>query len=155
MNNRILGIAGSALLIIGLFFPAVSIMGFLSFSYFNLISLAPGPFFTGILLLLLGIASLALALTNRFRLLIVTGVIAIAALAFDFWRFSRGISESAGGGGADAGGDLAASGASIGWGIYVMIIAAIILIVAGAMKSATPVAGPGYGAPPPPPYPPR
>src|SRR5918998_1393323 len=95
MNNRVMGIIGSALLIVGIFMPIVSFMGLLNFSYFNMIQIAPGAFFTGILLLLLGFASLALALTNRFKLLILTGILSLAILALDFFRIRSGLSEGA------------------------------------------------------------
>jgi hypothetical protein len=155
MNNRILGIIGSALMILGIFLPIVSIMGLLNFSYFNMIQLAPGTFFTGLLLLLLGIGSLILALKHMYKPLIATGVASLAILAFDFYRIKSGLSEATSSGG-EAGGEFArkmSEAVSIGFGLYVMAIAAILLIVAGAMKSAVPAAPANWNPPPPPPPP--
>lgn len=151
MNNRILGLIGSALLILGIFLPIVSVMGLINFSYFDLIRLDTGTFFTGIILLLLGIGSLLLSLKNMYKALIATGVVSLALLAFDFFRIKSAMSEGASTGGGT--GAQMAEAASIGWGLYIMLIAAILLIVAGVMKSSAPT-GPAYGAPPPPPYPP-
>ena len=157
MNNRIVGIIGSALLVIGIFLPIVSIMGLITFSYFNFIQMAPGTFFTGILLLLLGLASLALTLTNRFKLLLLTGILSLAILALDFFRIRSGLSE-AGSVAGDRGGEIGARMAeamSIGWGFWLMAIGAIALIVAGVMKSTAPArAGDWTGSAPPPPPPP-
>ena len=153
MNNRILGIAGSALLIIGIFLPIVSVMGLISFSYFDIIRLSPAGGITGLGILVLGILGLLFALKNMFRLLLIPGVLALGILALDFFRMKSQLGNT---GGEDV--ELAnqmASSVGIGWGFFVLVIGAIVLIVAGVMKSAVPVAGPGYGAPPPPPYPPR
>ncbi|HKC62793.1 MAG TPA: hypothetical protein VKB86_04115 [Pyrinomonadaceae bacterium] len=154
MNNRILGIAGSALLIIGIFLPIISVMGLISLSYFDVIRMSPGAGITGIGILLLGIIGLVFALTNRFKLLLIPGVLALGILALDFFRMKSSLGSA---GGAEGGefADQMASSVSIGWGFFVMVIGAIILIVAGVMKSTVPIGGPGYGAPPPPPYPPR
>lgn len=156
MNNRILGIIGSSLLILGIFMPIVSVMGFLNFSYFNLIQLAPGTFFTGLLLLLLGIGSLVLALKHQLKPLIATAVVSLGLLAFDFYRIRSGFSEaSSSGGGQMGGGEFAARMAeavSVGMGFYIMVVGAILLIVAGVMKSSAPVAAGWTQPPPPPPY---
>lgn len=151
MNNRILGIAGSAMLVIGIFLPIVSVMGLISLSYFDAIKISPGQAWSGILLLLLGIVSLIMAVTNKFKILIATGVCALGLLVLDFFRLKSGLSGSS----AEAGdmADQMASAVSIGWGFYVMVIGAILLIVAGVMKSPGSPVGGGYGAPPPP-YPP-
>jgi multisubunit Na+/H+ antiporter MnhG subunit len=153
MNNRILGIIGSALLILGIFLPIVSIMGLLNFSYFNMIQLAPGTFFTGILLLLLGIGSLLLALKHKYKLLIATGVVSLLLLAFDFFRIKSTLSDATSRG-AETGGEFArqmSEAVSIGFGFYIMAIAAILLIVAGVMKSSVPVGAASWTPPPPPP----
>src|SRR2546421_4947893 len=155
MNNRILGIAGSALLIIGIFLPIVTVMGLISLSYFDSIRMAPGQSITGIAILLLGIIGLVFALTNRFRLLLIPGVLSLGILVLDFFRLKSAMGNAGGGEGGELA-DSMASSVSIGWGFFVLAIGAIVLIVAGVMKRAAPaIGGPGYGAPPPPPYPPR
>lgn len=147
MNNRILGIIGSALLILGIFLPIVSLMGIISLSYFDAIKISPVQAWSGLLLLLFGIISLIMAVTNKFKILIATGVVSLGILVLDFFRLKNSLSD------APAEATEMGGGVSIGWGFYVMVIGAILLIVAGVMKGSGPVGG-GYGAPPPPPYPP-
>jgi hypothetical protein len=161
MNNRILGIIGASLLIFGIFMPIVSVFGLLNFSYFNLIQIAPGTFFTGIFLLLLGIGSLVLALKNQFKPLIATAVVSLALLAFDFYRVKSGLSEasSAAGTGSMGGGELKmdlGNAVSVGMAFYIMAVGAILLIVSGVMKTTVPApsAGGWPQQPPPPPSPP-
>ncbi len=150
MNNKILGIAGGALLIIGIFLPIVSLMGF-GISYFDGIKADPAKVITGIGVLVMGIIGLVFALTGKFRLLILPGIVALGLLILDFFRLKSSFS---GAGDADMPPELA-SAVSIGWGMYVMILGAILLIVAGVMKNTAPAINPGWGAPPPPPpYPP-
>ncbi|HYJ47958.1 MAG TPA: hypothetical protein VEV81_15215 [Pyrinomonadaceae bacterium] len=156
MNNKILGIVGSALLILGLFLPVVSFAGIISFSAFDAITNAPiNQSWGAIVLGLCGVVGLVLALTNRYRMLILPGVISLGILVLAFIKIKSELSGAAtASGGADE--ELAqqmASSVSIGFGIYVMAIGAIIMIVAGIMKSAAPAITPGWGAPPPP-YPP-
>lgn len=155
MNNKILGIIGSALLIIGLFLPVVSIAGFISFSAFNAITSAPiNQSWGAILLGLCGIIGLVLALTNRFRMLLVPGIISLGIIVLAFVKIKSELSSAADTAGGDEFSQQMAASVSIGFGIYVMAIGAIIMIVAGIMKSAAPAVNPGWGAPPPPPYPP-
>lgn len=150
MNNKILGIVGSALLIVGIFLPVVSVMGLISLSYFDAIKASPVQAWSGVLLLLLGIVSLLMALSNKTKALIATGLVSLLLLILDFFRLKNALSNAP----AEAGdfADQMASAVSIGWGFYLMALAAVILIVAGVMKSG-PSSG-GYGAAPPA-YPPR
>lgn len=155
MNNRILGIAGSALLIIGFFLPIISVMGLISFSYFDFIRLSPAGGITGLAILILGVVGLVFSLKNKYRLLLIPGVLTLAILVLDFFRMKSAMGSASGAEGGDIA-DQMSSSVGIGWGFFVLAIGAIVLIVAGVMKSAVPyVGGPGYGAPPPPPYPPR
>lgn len=152
MNNRLLGIVGSAMLIIGIFLPIISIAGFISVSAFDAIRAAPiSESYPGILLLLCGIAGLILALTNRYRALIGPGIISLGILVFTFIKMKSAFANAP-----EEAGEFAqqmAQAVSIGWGLYVMAIGAILMIVAGVMKNTVPVMNPGYGAPPPPPPP--
>lgn len=156
MNNRIVGIAGSALLIIGVFLPILSLF-ILSLSLWSFItgSLPPGggddiPLglfrIIGIVILLLGIGSLLLALKNQFKPLIATGVIALALLVFLFIKLQSFLSTAP---------EQARSLVGVGWGLYVMALGAIALIVAAVMKSPVAArAGDWTGSAPPPPPPP-
>ncbi len=126
-TSRRMGVAGSALLVIGTFLPMISVPSILTWSYMNLILMAPGSNIDGIALLLLGLGSLVLALTSRYRGLIATGVISFGVLAYDFYRIKSVFSKAA----SDAQRTL---DLSIEWGFYVMVIAALLLIVGGATK---------------------
>lgn len=153
MNNKILGIVGSALLIVGIFLPIVSVMGLINVSYFDAIRSSPLQGISGLGICILGIVGLLLALQNKSRMLILPGVLALGIIVLDFFRLKSAFASASA---ADGGGEFAeqmASAVSIGWGMYVMAIGAIILIIAGVMKSAAPAVNPGWGAPPPP-YPP-
>lgn len=166
MNNRILGIIGSALLIIGIFLPIISFMGILTFSFWTFIAGSlPGEDPTGmvtifriigIVILLLGIVSLVLTLKNNYKPLLGTGIVALGILVFVFIKlqslFSQA-SEAASGGG-DMGRQMA-GGVGMGWGFYVLVLGAIALIVAAVMKSTVPGrTGDWTGSAPPPPPPP-
>lgn len=161
MNNRIVGIAGAALLILGIFLPIISFMGIVTISLFNIIvGSVPGgaadPTGTitlfrivGIVLLLLGIASLLLALKGMYKALIATGVVSLGLLVLIFIKLQSMFSQIPDGG--PAGAREMIGGIGTGWGFYVMVLGAIALVVAGIMKSAVPVGNPGWN-PPPPPY---
>jgi hypothetical protein len=156
MNNRIIGIVGGALLIIGIFLPLISIAGMFSFSSFFLITNAPvsgtWPF---ILLALCGVAGLLLALTNNYRALLAPGFIALGILVYGFIRWKSEMGSMGGPGATEAGADneiaqQMLSSISIGVGMYVMALGAIVLIVAGVMKSPARVGNSGWGGAPPP-----
>jgi hypothetical protein len=160
MNNRILGFIGSGLLILGIFMPIISVFGLLTFSLFTFIQGSlPGVDPTGmvglfriigIVVLLLGIASLVLTLKNQFKLLIATGVASLCVLILIFIKLQTLFSSLPD----DA--RMMSGAIGTGWGLYAMMLGAIALIVAGVMKNTAPVISTGYGAPPPPPpnYPP-
>lgn len=150
MNNRIIGIVGSALLILGVFLPIMSLF-IITFSLFNFVtgSLPPGgeaelPLMIlrilGIIILLIGIGSLLLALKNQLKGLIAMGVVSLACLVFLYIKLQSFFSTAP---------EQARAMIGVGWGFYVMVLGAIALIVAGVMKGTIPVSG--YGAPPPPP----
>ena len=154
MNNRILGFIGSGLLILGIFLPIISVMGLLTFSLFTFIQGSlPGVDPTGlvslfriigIVILLLGIASLVLTLKNQFKLLIATGVASLCVLVLIFIKLQSVFSD------VPEEARMMASGAvGTSWGLYAMILGAIALIVAGFMKNPAPTINRGYGAPPP------
>jgi hypothetical protein len=154
MNNRIIGIIGAVLLIVGIFLPIVSIAGVISVSGFTVVTTAPiSDSWPIILLILCGIGGLLLALTNNYRALIAPGFIALAVVVYGFIRMKSSMGGASDATGADA--ELAqqmASSVSIGIGVYVMAAGAIVMIVAGVLKNKVAVASAGYGAPPPPPY---
>lgn len=161
MNNRIVGIIGSALLIIGIFLPIISVLGILTFSFFTFIAGSmPGEDPTGmvsifriigIVILLLGIVSLVLTLKNNYKPLLGTGIVALGILVFVFIKLQSLFSQaSESPGGAEM--SRMGGGVGMGWGFYVLVLGAIALIVAAVMKSPVPArAGDWTGSPPPPP----
>ena len=162
MNNRIIGIVGSALIIVGVFLPIINLIIFTP----SLFSVMVGSFppalpgippeissvtsllrILGILVLLIGAGSLYLALKNQLKALIGTGVLTLCILIFLYIKIQSFLNALTVGAPPGA---RAMVGA--GMGLFVMTLGAIGLIVAAVMKNPAPVANAGWGAPPPPPY---
>lgn len=162
-TKRTLAIVGASLLILGFFLPLISVFGLISFSYLDLLMKVSARFSTGIVILSLGLVSLALALKNNFRPLIGTGALAFAILVFDFVTyksFLRGMAPmggiSGGSGGAPAEADQFADqliGVLIqpAFGMFLLAAGAILLVVAGAMKDKPAAPGADWHNNPPPP----
>ncbi|HEY0375520.1 MAG TPA: hypothetical protein VGC87_01025 [Pyrinomonadaceae bacterium] len=164
MNNRILGIVGSVLLIVGIFLPVVSgpsvnpnatsaadaFGDTVSYSYFSTLT-SGGGFSLGILCAVLGLVSLALIFTRKYKLLVATGGLALAILALDFFVSRSKLGEIP----AEmmtAMGDKAPGFVWVGW--LVLALGAILVLLAGIMKNNEPAPGAAWGSapPPPPPY---
>jgi len=153
MDSRMLGIIGGVLLLAGVFCPlvGVDILGqSMSVSYIG----SGNTSWEGLVLILLGIAAIALAVLRKGKLLIVPGVVAIAILAYDYFSFKSKMSEQLAGAG-DAMREQMENAVSMKWGWIVLLLGALLLIVAGAIGRNAPAPGANWGAaPPPPPYPP-
>ena len=153
MDSRIVGIIGGVLLLIGVFCPlvGVDILGqSMSVSYIG----SGQTSWEGLVLILLGIAGIALAVLRKGKLLIVPGIVAIAILAYDYFSFKSKMSEQLAGAG-DAVRAQMENAVSMKWGWIVLLLGALALIVAGAVGRNAPAPGANWGAaPPPPPYPP-
>lgn len=152
MDSRILGIVGGVLLLIGVFCPLIFVepLG-LNISY---IGGETGTSWEGLLMILLGIAGIALAVLRKYKLLLIPGLIALAIIAYDYFSFKSKMSEMMSTG--NARGVDVESLVQMKWGWIVLILGALILIVAGATGRNLPAPGTPYGAPPPPPpYPGR
>ena len=162
-NKRTLAFIGAGVLTLGFFMPLISVFGLLSFSYFNLLTKVSARFSTGLVILALGLISLALALKSNFRPLIVTGVLALGVLVFNFVTyksFLRGMAPLGGVSGG-AGGDSAPTDqladqflgilVQPAWGMFLLAAGAILLIVAGAMKDTPAAPGTDWNNNPPPP----
>lgn len=154
MDSRIVGIIGGVLLLIGVFCPlvGVDILGqSMSVSYIG----SGQTSWEGLVLILLGIAGIALAVLRKGKLLIVPGIVAIAILAYDYFSFKSKMSEQLAGAG-DAMRQQMENAVSMKWGWIVLLLGALALIVAGAVGRNAPAPGANWGAapPPPPPYPP-
>lgn len=148
MDSRILGIVGGVLLVIGAFCPLIGVdfLGqTMNVSYFS-----PQASWEGIVMILLGIASIALAVLRKYKFLLVTGILALAITAYDYFSFKSKFSEALGGA-TDAMREQMENAVSMKWGWIVFILGALALIAAGAMGKNAPVPGAAWGAPPPPP----
>ena len=155
MDSRILGIIGGVLVLIGMFLPLVTVSveqaGMSqSVSFFDSIR---GGSWEGYVLMLCGIASIALAVLRKYKFLIVTGVISLIVVVLNFINMKSSLSKAMGQADPEM---LEKMGVSVntqylGW--IVLIIGSLILIAAGAMGRGAPATGANYGAPPPP-YPP-
>jgi hypothetical protein len=158
-NSRTLAIIGSSLLILGVFMPLISFLGLISISYFQLAQFS-SAFFTGIVVALIGIASLILALKNQYKPLIAAGILVLVILLIDFFRIKSAIAS----GlpllqlpGARPGMNPAMMGEAlqtviqISWGMFVMIAGGILLIVAGAKKDKALLSSTDWNRNPPPP----
>lgn len=158
-NSRTFGIIGASLLVLGVFMPLITFLGLISISYFQL-SQFSAAFSTGIVVALIGIASLIMALKNTYKPLIAAGILAIVILLVDFFRIKSAIAS----GlpllqfpGARPGINPAMMGQAlqtviqISWGMFVMIAGAVLLIVAGAKKDKALLNSTDWSRNPPPP----
>lgn len=154
MDSRILGLIGGALIIIGIFLPLVTVTVpqadiSQTASFFDAIKAGS---WEGYLVLLCGIASIALAAMRKYRFLLITGIIALGVIILNFINFKASIAKAAG----ESLEQLESMGVTIstqwiGW--IVLIVGGLLLLVAGATGRNLPAAPQYYGAPPPPPPP--
>ena len=164
-NKRTFALIGASALMLGFFLPLISFLGFVSWSYFDLLTKVSTRFITGLIIFALGGLSLFLALKNNFKPLIATGIMALVILAFDFITYKRALanlsptgrmgSGTLGGSPGEFGGfadELAGIIIQPAWGMFILAIAAILLIVAGATKNPIPVSGTDWNKNPPPPF---
>ncbi len=161
-NQRTLAIIGASMLLLGFFLPAISFLGLLNFSYFDLLRLS-ARFSTGLVIFALGGLSLFLALKNNFKPLIGTGILALVILIFDFITYKKALAGLSPAGRMGTGtlgatstesgqlDELAGMFIQPGWGMYIIAIGAILLIVAGALKNKSSMNGPDWNQNPPPP----
>lgn len=148
MDSRILGIVGGVLLLIGVFCPLVGVdfMGqSMSVSYIG----SGNTSWEGLLMILLGIAGIALAVLRKYKLLLVPGILALAIIAYDYFSFKAKMSEMLSAAGSRS--TELENAVSMKWGWIVLILGALALLAAGAMGKNLPAPGATYGAPPPPP----
>ncbi len=154
MDSRILGIVGGVLVLVGIFLPLVTISVAQadisqSASFFDGIKAGS---WEGYVLLLAGIASIALAAIRKYKLLLLTGLVALGIIILNFINFKSSIAKALGQTSSDS---LESMGVAIstqwvGW--IVLIIGGLLLLIAGATGRTAPAPGMNYGAPPP--YPP-
>ena|SRR5436309_1506457 len=155
MDSRILGLIGGALVIIGIFLPLVTVTVAQAdinqtASFFDAIKAGS---WEGYVVLLAGIASIALAALRKYRFLIMTGVIVLGVVILNFVNFKSSIAKALGQTSPEAleSMGVVVSTQWIGW--IVLIFGGLLLLIAGATGRNLPAPSPNYGAPPPP-YPP-
>jgi hypothetical protein len=137
MNHRNLGLAGAALLFVGVFLPIVRLPFVGSQNYFQN---GKGD---GVFLVILALFSALLALSVWRRWLIATGGLSLAYLLFSLYRFSNLMSEMKASMETElkdnpfAGLATAMVGAvELQWGWAVLIVASVMIVGAGAMREA-------------------
>jgi hypothetical protein len=138
MNSKTLTLAGAVILIIGLFLPAVNMMGM------GLSVLLPGGQLNapGLILVACAVLGGALALVNQTKWAVVPG---LAAIGYLVWQYLEAQKSLSGGGdlppeAAEAIAQLAPSLNYLGWGV--MGLGAVLILAGGAMgfKSSAPAA---------------
>ncbi len=150
MDSRILGIVGGVLLLIGVFCPLVGV-DFLGQSMTVSYIGSGNTSWEGLLMILLGIAGIALAVLRKYKLLLIPGILALAIIAYDYFSFKAKMSEMLSAAGSRS--TELENAVSMKWGWIVLILGALALLAAGAMGRNAPVPAGNWGAPPPPPPP--
>lgn len=136
-SSFFLGLAGSIMLGIGVFLPVVTVPIFGSINYFG--SGQQG----GSIVLVLAAVSLVLALTQNFRVLLLTGVGSLGLLALSYFRFKQAMSQlsTLSAGQADnpflkGMSDVLQHSIQISYGFPVMVIGGLMLLGSGLFASS-------------------
>jgi len=134
-TRSLLGVLGSALLILGVFLPIMSIPIVGDLDYFH------NGRTDAAMIIVLALLSMILGLAKRFKALWVTGLASLGVLAFNFIHLRTMISQARSAAGSELPGNYLAtlSAATIeriqmAWGWAVLVIGGIVVIVAAAMK---------------------
>jgi hypothetical protein len=141
ITNRVLGIAGASIVILGIFMPLISFMGFFGFSYLQIAQIR-SEFFTAYLIPVLGIIALILSLKFNYRPLIAIGIALLLIIIVDYFRIKSAVDDLASTfPGARPGmsrdpmaGQFLQSALQISWGFFALVAGAVLLIIAGAKK---------------------
>lgn len=134
-TRKVIGLAGSAILFMGVFAPILSVPILGNINYFRN---GEGD---GAIILILAIISLVLVLGEKYRGLWLTGIIALVVMLSTFIHFQSAMSQTK----ADIDSkltdnpfrglaDIAVHSVQLQWGWALLIVGAILLIISAAMK---------------------
>ena len=133
--NQVLGLIGSAMLLLGVFMPIISVPIFGSINYFRN---GEGD---GVFVLVLGLASILLVLLNKYQWLFLTGIGALGVMAFTFVNVYSKLAEAKSSASRDLAGnpfkglaDAAIESIQFEWGWGVLVLGAILLIAAAIVE---------------------
>ena len=136
-NRQKLAISGSILLIVGVFLPILSVPIIGSIDYFK------GGEGDGVIVLILGVISLVLSLTKKYKVLLVTSSLSLSVMLFTvlglIFKLSEIKSEYAKEmeGNPFAGlGQLAMETIRLEWGWFPLISGAVVIIISVFMQEA-------------------
>lgn len=131
MNRKtIIGLSGSAILVIGIFLPMVSVPILGSINYFR------NGHGDGVIVLLLATVSVIITLSKKYKWLLYTGAASIALLGYTLYNVYNGISRAKSEMQVDLADNpfkglatLAAESFQLEWGWAVMLLGAVMLII--------------------------
>lgn len=137
-NRQLVGLAGALVLFVGVFAPLVSVPIMGSMNYFQN---GKGD---GVVILVFAGISVLLCLTRRYKGLWLTGAGSIAVLLFTFVNFQNKLGGMKAQMDRDLAGnpfrglaDVAVQSVQLQWGWAVLIVGAVILMIAAAMKEVS------------------
>lgn len=130
----LLGVVGSVLLFVGIFMPLVSVPILGNMNYFQ------NGNGDGVVIIILAGVSLFLALTERFKGLLITGILSLAMMAFTFfgfqWKMSQARAEMGKSDNLFKGlGEKMLETVQLQWGWAILIVGAGMMIAAALIKS--------------------
>ena len=134
-TKSVLGILGSVLLFLGVFLPIISVPIVGGINYFR------NGRGDGVIILVLAVASLLITLRKTYRALWVTGFASLGILAFTFIHLQVRMSQAKSQMESELAdnpfrgiADIAMESVQMQWGWAVLVIGAVLLIAAAAMK---------------------
>ena len=136
MSGRILGIVGGVLLVIGVFCPIaeMSLQGTITSITFK--GGVGGESWQATILIVIGVAGIALAALRRTKLVLFPGILALAILAYEYFNFKTIISKMV----------FVSRTAdprlqnefSMKWGWMVLLLGSLVLLSSAATRSDAP-----------------
>ena len=136
MNGRILGIVGGALLILGLFCPIAELNLEGTSTSITLMGGAGGESWQGKVLIVLGLAGIALAALRKTRLIFLPGILALGILAYEYFNFKTVLTKMVFL--SRTGNPHLENAFSMKWGWMVLVLGALLLLGSAATRSEAP-----------------